>query len=173
MKLSINRSLLSEALLFLVSLIFLCVFTQEAVAQEPPPRPVEVTSIRDLGFGAFAIGPSGGTISINTAGVRSFTGDIMLLNLVYTFSSATYRFIGNKGTVIAILNGPDITLTGSSGGSMTLHLGLSDPPSPFELTDNPPGVTLMNIGGTLTVGGSGTCPPGNYSGTFYITFIQE
>jgi hypothetical protein len=173
MKLSANRSIFSEALLLLLSLIVLILLTQEAAAQEPPPRPVEVTSIRDLGFGAFAIGAAGGTISINTAGARSYTGDIVLLNLVYTFSSATYRFTGNRGTVISILNGPDITLTGSNGGTMTLHLGISDPPSPFEITTTPPASTLMNIGGTLTVGSSATCPPGNYAGTFYITFIQE
>jgi hypothetical protein len=173
MKPSANKSLLSEMLLLLVCMIFLVVFTQEAMAQEPPPRPVEVTSIRDLGFGAFAIGAAGGTISINPAGVRSYSGDIILLNLVYTFSSATFRFLGNKGTVISILNGPDITLTGTSGGTMTLHLGISDPPSPFEIAANPPAYTLMNIGGTLTVGSSATCPPGNYTGAFYITFIQE
>jgi hypothetical protein len=31
----------------------------------------------------------------------------------------------------------------------------------------------MNIGGTLTVGNSASNPPGSYSGTFDITFIQE
>ena len=116
---------------------------------------------------------AGGTITINSASVRSSSGDIILLNLGYPFSAAVYKLIGNAGTLISILNGPDVTLTGSNGGSMTLHIGASDPASPFVITTVPPAFTLMNVGGTLTVGNPGANPPGNYSGTFDITFIQE
>jgi hypothetical protein len=142
-------------------------------AQEPPPRPVEVTVSQNLGFGAFAHGLSGGTVIINPAGSRSSTGDIILLNLGYTFSAALYRLVANPGTVISILNGSDITLTGSNGGSMVLHIGASDPVSPFVITTSPPLYTEMKVGGTLTVGNSASNPPGAYNGLFYITFIQE
>jgi hypothetical protein len=173
MKHSANRSLLSEVLLILVSLIFLAILTQEAVAQEPPPRPVEVTVSQNLGFGAFSHGASGGTVIISSSGSRSATGTVIPLNLGFSFNAAVFRLVGNQGTLITILNGSPAVLPGSNGGSMTMTLGISDPASPFVITANPPAFTIMNIGGTLTVGNSASNPPGNYSGTFDITFIQE
>jgi hypothetical protein len=174
MKLLTNRFLFfSRLLVLIIPFIFLFVFSQEAIAQEPPPRPLEVTVNQNLGFGAFTQGPSGGTITVNSGGVRSSSGAVILLNLGYSFSAATYKLVANAGTVISILNGPDVSLLGSHGGSMILHIGDSDPGSPFVLTASPPAYTLMNVGGTLTVGNPGANPPGSYSGTFYITFIQE
>ena len=161
-----------SVILLLMSLLFFAV-TMELSAQEPPPRPVEVTVSQNLGFGAFAHGPSGGTVIINPVGARSSTGDIILLNLGYSFSAAIYRLVANSGTVISILNGSDITLSGSNGGSMILHIGASVPVSPFVISSTPPDYTVLNIGGTLTVGNSASNPPGSYSGVFYITFIQE
>lgn len=172
MKHPANRSLLSDFLLS-VSLIILFVFTQEAVAQEPPPRPVEVTVSQNLGFGAFSHGVSGGTVIISNSGSRSATGTVIPLNLGFSFNAAVFRLVANRGTLITILNGPPAVLPGSNGGSMTMTLGVTDPASPFVIINNPPAFTIMNIGGTLTVGNAASNPPGNYSGTFDITFIQE
>jgi hypothetical protein len=161
-----------NVILALLSLL-LFAFSMELSAQEPPPRPVEVTVSQNLGFGAFAQGPSGGTVIINPIGARSSTGDIILLNLGYSFSAALFRLVANPGTVISILNGSDITLGGSNGGSMILHIGASVPASPFVISSTPPDYTVLNIGGTLSVGNSAANPPGSYNGVFYITFIQE
>jgi hypothetical protein len=86
------------------------------------------------------------------------------------YFSAIYRITGPPGTVVSLLNGPDVLLPGSGGGSLSLHIGNSNPASPFVLT---PGPFLVNVGGTLTVGNSVANPPGSYSGTFNITFVQE
>jgi hypothetical protein len=174
MKLSANRlSAFIRVSRFFLAVIFLFASSMALTAQEPPPRPIVVTIMQDLGFGAFTHGALGGTVAINPSGTRSASGDIILLNLGYSFSAATYRLVGNAGAVVSILNGPDVSLPGSNGGSMTLHIGASDPASPFVLLTSPPGFTLMNVGGTLTVQDPGANPPGNYSGTFNITFIQE
>jgi hypothetical protein len=77
------------------------------------------------------------------------------------------------GSLISITNGPDVVLTGSNGGSITLHIGDSDPPSPFGTSTMPPGRTPVNIGGTITVGNPAASPPGVYSGVFMVTFNQE
>jgi hypothetical protein len=166
-----NFRILSSIGLLMIILFF--AISTELSAQEPPPRPLQVTVNQNLAFGAFAQGAVGGTISINPANGRSSSGDIILLNLGYTFSAAIYKLVANAGTVVSILNGPNVSLTGSSGGSMTLHIGASDPVWPFVITTVPPAYTLMNVGGTLSVGNPGSNPPGNYSGTFYITFVQE
>lgn len=155
-------------------IVFLFAFSQEANAQEPPPRPVDVTVIQDLGFGAFTFGLAGGTVTINSAGSRSSTGDVILLFLGYSFTSARYELVANPGTLISLLHDPSgFVLTGSLGGTMTLHTGDTNPISPFVITTVPPASTLLYIGGILTVGNLASNPPGNYSGSFEITFIQE
>ena len=160
-------------LLIGLSLLLLLALPQAGFGQEPPPRPVEVTVVQNLGFGAFAQGAIGGSVTINTASLRSSSGDIILLNLGYIFAAASYRLVANAGTVISILNGPNVSLPGSNGGSMTLQIGASDPASPFVIMTIPPAFTSMNVGGTLTVGNPGSNPPGNYSGSFDVTFVQE
>jgi hypothetical protein len=56
---------------------------------------------------------------------------------------------------------------------MSLQLGASNPAAPFSNNIAPPGRTLVNIGGILTVGSTAITIPGTYTGTFYITFNQE
>lgn len=136
------------------------------------PITVTVTS-QQLSFGAFTMGSSGGSVTINPDGTRASTGDVILLSLGYTYSAALIEITGNAGTVVSVLNGPDVTLPGSGGGSMVLTLGASSPASPFVIPSDPPVPLLLYIGGSLGVGPPASNPPGNYSGTFNITFIQE
>ena len=124
-------------------------------------------------FGAFFQGPSGGTVILNPDGSRSSTGSLILANLGYPYSPALFTIDANVGTVISIMNGPNVTLTGSNGGSITLHLGASSPGSPFTTTIVSPSQTQVWIGGTLTVGNPLANPSGSYSGTFSVTFIQQ
>jgi hypothetical protein len=146
-----------------------------AFAQVQPPRPlsVYVNPAQPLSFGAFYQGPMGGSVIIYPNGSRSSTGDVVQAGLGYSFSPAMFEVEGLPGTIVSILNGPDVTLTGSNGGSMTLHIGGSDPASPFILTTSSPARTVVNLGGTLTVGAPAANPPGSYSGTFTVTFIEQ
>ena len=158
---------------FLLIIILLFAISNDLSAQEPPPRPLEVTVDQNLAFGAFSQGAAGGSVTVTTAGSRSASGDVILLTLGNLYYAATYKLIANAGTVVSILNGSDILLSGSNGGTMSLHIGDSDPVSPFVISTVPPAFTMMNVGGTLTVGDPGTNPPGIYSGMFDITFNQE
>lgn len=160
---------------FIISIYLLLFMPFQMVnGQEPPPHPAVVTvTTQNLSFGAFTPGVAGGTVTISATGSRSSTGDVILLNLGYSFTTALYEVVANRGTVISLLNGPDVILTGSGGGTMTLHIGTSSPASPFVISTIPPAFTLLNVGGTLTVGNILANPPGNYSGLFNITFIQE
>jgi hypothetical protein len=150
--------------------ILFCV--QPVSAQEMPPRPIEVSIVSNLGFGAFSSGMSGGTVSVLTSGSRFSTGDITLFTIDPYFP-ALFELEGNPGTIVHILNGPDAILSGNNGGSLILHLGESSTGSPIILSSAPPGVTQVFIGGTLNVGNPLSCPAGYYNGAFYITFIQE
>ena len=144
-------------------------------AQQPPPRPIAVfvNPAQGLMFGAFFQGVTGGTVIIFPDGSRSSTGDIVLANLGYLFSPGVFQVDANVGTLVTILNGPDITLSGSNGGTLRLHLGTSSPGSPFITTAVSPARTQVMIGGTLTVGSPLANPSGSYSGTFSVTFIQQ
>jgi hypothetical protein len=112
-------------------------------------------------------------VSISANGSRSVTGSIVPLNLGVNYCQAIFEIEAPEGTVISIMNGGNVTLNGSNGGSMILQIGNSDPASPFAITVPPPGKTRINVGGTLTIGNSAQNPPGNYSGTFSITFNNE
>ena len=153
-------------------MILLFAASTEIKAQEDPPRPPSITLTTDLGFGAFYHGALGGTVTITPAGSRTSTGDIVLIGLAIPFSAAHYNVYSNPGTVISILNGPDVPLTWS-GYSMNLHIGTSFPASPFVNT-NPYSIpTELTIGATLSVGNALANPPGTYSGTFNITLVVE
>jgi uncharacterized protein DUF4402 len=153
----------------------LFLFGLKGYAQQPPPRPISVYFNPGLGlrFGAFFQSTSGGTINVSSSGVRTSTGTVVLADMGYAYGAANFQILANPGTVISILNGPDVTLTGSSGGSLTLHIGTSSPASPFITTASPPSQTSVNIGGTLTVGSPVANPSGSYVGSFYVTFMQQ
>ncbi len=145
-------------------------------AQEMPPRPIKirVVPVGALQFGAFTQGPLGGNVIISAQGSRSSTGDIILLNQGYSYSYAILQVQALKGTVVSIATGLTGTLTGGSpSGSMSIQVGGTYPPSPFVVTTDPPLWMDIQVGGTLVVGTPGANPPGSYSGTFNVTFIQE
>ena len=143
--------------------------------QEAPPRPITVyvNPAQGLNFGAFTQGVTGGTVIIYPTGVRSTTGDVLQLPSGIPFSPAIFEVEANVGTVVSIINGPDVQLNGSNGGSMLLQLGGSSTGSPFITTIPPPARTEVRIGGTLFVGSQLANPGGEYSGTFMVTFVQE
>ena len=146
----------------------------ELKAQEPPPRPIRINATaQGLSFGAFYHGVVGGTITITPASARSSTGDVVLFGLGYPFSAALFQVHASPGTVIAILNSPDVPIFGIPSGSMNLHIGSSNPTSPFVTTVPYTVAIPLYIGGILTVGNSAANPPGSYTGTFDITLVRE
>jgi len=163
-----NKTILS----FLGSLVlvFICF---SANAQEDPPRPLQVTTFQNLSFGAIIQGTSGGKIIIDPQGSRSVTGDIIPVNMGYSYYPAIFEIEAIPGLLITIVNGPDVLLNGNNGGTILLHIGTSIPTSPFVNTKSPPYRVQVRLGGTLTVGNSIANPSGNYIGYFSVTFAQQ
>jgi hypothetical protein len=155
--------------------IILLAFWSRAGAQPPPPRPIAVyvNPAQGLIFGAFFQGASGGTVILYPDGSRAVTGSLVQANLGYPFSPAIFEIDANLGTIVSIMNGPDVTLSGSNGGTISLHIGAASTGPVFTTTVASPGRTQVRIGGTLTVGTPLANPSGNYSGTFSVTFIQQ
>ena len=136
MILSINiRSLLFRLINTSLLLIFMTVCA-DLKAQEHPPRPLRLDVIQTLGFGAFYIGSTGGSIIINTSGIRSVTGDVVPLNMAgYPYFQALIEIRAHPGTVITFSIEPVVYLTrDGGGGSMKLDAGPSSPLSPIVAT---------------------------------------
>ncbi|MFT3703168.1 MAG: DUF4402 domain-containing protein [Agriterribacter sp.] len=146
-----------------------------AQSQPPPPKPISVYNNPSQGliFGAFFQGSSGGTVIVNHDGTRTVTGTLVAANLGYPYSAAVFEIDANTGTVVSIMNGPDITLTGSNGGSISLHIGAASTGATLITTAVSPSRTQVRVGGTLTVGTPASNPSGNYTGTFSVMFIQQ
>ena len=151
------------------------IFPFSVQGQEAPPRPIVIylNPAQGLNFGSFSHGPAGGNVIISPNGSRSVTGDIVQLGTGLPFSPAIFEVEANPGTVVQIMNGPDVTLSGSNGGTLALQLGISSTGSPFVTAAAPPSLNEVRIGGTLVVGNALANPGGSYSGSFMITFIQE
>ncbi len=161
--------------LTIVLMIFSLLWKLDVSAQQAPPRPISVyfNPSQGLRFGTFFQGTSGGSVIIAPDGSRTVTGGVIEMTTGSAYGAANFEVHANPGTLISILSVPDIILTGSNGGTMTLHIGSSLPVSPFITTASPPAYTSVNVGGTLTVGSPVANPAGVYSGSFLITFMQE
>jgi hypothetical protein len=133
------------------------------------PAALVVYTVQNLSFGSFSQGGTGGTVVVSNTGSRSTTGSLLALNRG-TFHQAIFEVEVPASSIITVTNGPNATLNGSNGGSVSLAIGASSPASPFLTTAIPPARTTVNVGGTLTVGNTASSPPGNYTGTFYVTF---
>lgn len=141
------------------------------ISQEPPPRPVVVTIVQNLGFGVFYQGVGGGSVTIDAAGTRTAQGSVVLLG-AGAYSTAIFSVRANPGTVISFLK-PTGSLSDGNGHTMNIEITDSNPESPF-ITTNPYSVpTMLYMGGVLTVGSPAVNPPGHYIGTLNIIFIQE
>jgi hypothetical protein len=160
-----------------ICLIVLCI---PAKGQEKPPYPISVTFKVDvtefLNFGSIIPIGTGGTVTIDKSGARSFSGNIILPPTGQFTSRAHFQVYALPGTLITIVNGTTATLQGSPGHTLNMEVGDSSTGSPFITKPGTPGVpdiTDVYIGGTLTVKDIESNPSGQYSGSFQVTFIQQ
>ena len=158
-----------------LAFIFALLAGAQVYCQQMPPRPVIVTpnNAQPLAFGAFAAAVTGGTVTVSPDGTRTASGDVVLFGMGYIFSPAMIYIRANPGTVISLLAPSPSVLTGSGGGSMTLTITGTQPATPFVTIVPWTSQTTVLVGGRLTVGNQASNPPGTYTGTFNITFVQE
>lgn len=162
-------------IIFILVLALVIISVEKMEAQENPPIPieVEVSTVQFLNFGAFAVGNSIGTVSVDSNGTQTWTGDVTLLTTGATVSPALFDVYANPGTLINITHPPSFTLMGSSGQTIELEIDSYSTGKTFITNSNSQTPTPVYIGGTLNLGAISANGPGDYSGTFTITFIQE
>lgn len=152
-------------ILLILIFCFLQIVTISLNAQQ-----ISVTNVQGLSFGTFYPGTGVSTVTINPNGTRTVTGSVIAAGSS-SFSPAIFEIKVHPGSYARIVFGPDVILTGSSGGSMSMHVGPINKTNPFYVP--PPGRETIQVGGTLTVGPVSANPAGSYVGTFSITLIEE
>lgn len=160
-----------------LGMLLLPTLVTAGIRQKVKDTPLTIRTIQHLSFGAFYRTGTGGTITVSELGERRVTAGIYEANLGFAFFPAIFELTGEKGVTINILFGNDVTLKGSNGGSVRLHLDNASSGMSFKLGLKvaPPAKQVseqISVGGTLTVGSLNSSPDGSYTGTFNVTFIQ-
>lgn len=162
------KSFCSGIILFLI-----CSFSMFSQENPPVPVQVEVRTSRFLNFGSFTTNGGVGTVHVDYTSHRTATGDVVLLNFGASPSAALFDVTVNPGTIITMQHLPQIQLTGSNGGELLLQIDSYSTGTPVFISTEPTNlVNEIYIGGTLLLGTTNT-PPGKYSGTVVIDFIQQ
>lgn len=146
----------------------------QAQSPFPPPSQLQVYANQELAFGTFFTGSSGGTVVVSPTGTRSVTGTVIDLALS-PGSAAVFDLRLVPGRVVHIHFPPSAQLIRNGGGEiMTITDFTSDKPgNSFVTTAAHPFINPVQVGATLHVQSSQSNPPGDYTGTFNVTFIQE
>lgn len=146
----------------------------QAQSPFPPPSQLQVYANQELAFGSFFTGSSGGTVTISPSGSRSVTGTVVDLALI-PGSAAVFDLRLTQGRMVHITFPPSAQLTRIGGGeTMEITNFTSDKPgNSFVTTASHPFINPVQVGATLNVQSSSANPPGDYTGTFTVTFMQE
>lgn len=163
-----SENILKMKFCSILFLIFFLSLMDKVSAQEVPPRPIEVSMVSGISFGAFSH-TSGGTITIdaNTAdGNRTTAGSIVPLGMGIPVRRACFSITGNAGTIVNLSFNPNVSL-----GILSMIINSTNPGVAFPLQNQYPLNNIIYLGGTLNVGPGS--PAGTYSGTFTIDFIQN
>jgi hypothetical protein len=136
-------------------------------------KDIEVRVLSDLAFGSFVTGATGGSVTISPQGDRTVTAPVIGLALS-PVSSAEFE-ITTQGRPWIQFNIIEPAYLYRSGGSESIQITnftTDKPINPFRTTggNNP---DIFRVGATLNVQNSTSNPPGNYIGTFTVTFIEQ
>ena len=170
MKISSTKSVFQK--LWALSIISFFCFNVSFAQPEKTQLSITASLTQSINFGSFCvIGNSGGTITIAFDGSRTSTGGIVLLSNAPIATQAIYEIKLSHAAKISITYNAQTMLTNSSGGKLMLDVGPTDKGingSSFTIGGQNNFSAQLYLGGTLHI--PGTAPPGNYSGSFDITF---
>jgi hypothetical protein len=136
-----------------------------------PPSPTNcdaslvITATQALQFGQISA-PTAGTVTVDTTGVRTSTGGVILINggtvspATFSMTTAPYNCAGRNLVIVTVAS--PAALTGP-GPAMTLDTFITTPIAGDAFDPAIP----LTVGGTLHVGGLQT--PGAYNGTIQVT----
>jgi hypothetical protein len=142
--------------------------TQNTTATATIVANISLAKNADLNFGYFALSSTGGTVSIETNGERSQTGEIILLTSDHNPANFTAHGTANGHYSVTLPDDESVTLTLSGGTeTMTIASFVHSADGILDAT----GQETFNVGGKLTV--PANQPAGVYEGEFDVIVTYE
>lgn len=142
----------------------------------PPPNQLQVYNVMGLDFGSFYPSSANGTVTVSPEGNRTASGVTLIGGGIGT--QAMFDVVLVPGRLVS-MSWQATTILTNGPHSITLTIGPTDKTATsqtsaeFVTTSGSPFRNPVNFGGSLNVGNIATNPPGNYSGTFMVTFHQN
>lgn len=146
-----------------------------------PSRALSVQATQSLNFGTFALtGGGDGILSIGTDGYRNAVQNVFLSELSPIAQPAIFEIRLCQGRNVTINFDATTQLTRIGGGQMSLSIGPAKREGittdlkngdTFAIQNNCNFITILRVGGTLNIPSNSL--PGQYTGSFEITFNQE
>jgi hypothetical protein len=159
-------------------LLLLSLYVQAQQVPDLPQRSGSVAATQMLHFGDLTLTSSstGGSVVVNPDGTRTAFGDVILLNIGNVAQQAIFEYKLCPGRRVTLSYPPTVTLNGQNGGSILLHIGPTNigvSGSIFSSNMGCDDTHYIHAGGTIDIGPLVSNPPGLYTGSFNIVFIQE
>ena len=164
---------------------FICVHLalglETVMGQSPPALPDRKGTLRvtqTLHFGDITLKSpsSSGSVTVDPAGNRFSTGDVVLLNMGNTAKPAIFEFKLCPGRTVTITYPPTVQLKASNGDEIKLHIGPTNLGSSGAIFISNKGcddIHLINVGGTIDIRSISSNAAGLYTGSFDLIFNQQ
>lgn len=167
---------------FLLSILFLFVLTVSEIYGQANvfgkmeveiALPVAASETELLNFGKVLPETGGGTVRVSAQGERVATGNITLVDDVY--SSGRFIVSGMPNSLVSVIlpQTPQKMVLANSNSEITVDEFVSDIPLGGQLIRQADGKTEVSIGATLYLSNSLSNPAGYYSGTYEIIFLYN
>ena len=121
----------------------------------------------DLNFGTMAIPLSPGTVTVSPAGIRTYTGGVILLTQAPVATASSFTTNGDPGAVYSITLPTSNIIITSTVGSYTMPVNLFISSNNNSGTLNSVGADTFTVGATLNLGT--TQQAGSYVGQYQVT----
>jgi hypothetical protein len=136
--------------------------------------PISVSASVALNFGTLTDGGAGGTVVVNTAGVRTTTGSVSAISGGGLVAQGVFNVSGSTGVAMDVsVTAPTVNVSNGGGATMSVNV--------FNLVTNAGGanntITLIAgtntfpLGATLNVGGGQAA--GTYVGNYTLNVIYQ
>jgi len=131
--------------------------------------PVSAIETEILNFGKVVVEVGGGSVMISPNGVRSYTGNVLLVDDI--FGNGRFILSGVPQNLVSIVlpSSPQKLYTVQSGKVMTVDKFASNVPIGGQITREIDGKSEISVGATLYIDGSGS-NYGFYSGSYEVVF---
>ncbi len=135
--------------------------------------PVAASETELLNFGKVLPETGGGTVKISAAGERTATGNIILMDDIYSAGRFVVSGMPNSLVSIVLPQTPQKMVLANGSSEITVDEFTSDVPVGGQVVRQSDGKAEVSIGATLHLGNGLSNPAGYYSGTYEVVFMYN